>query len=127
MNVQGLHRMYVSMFQPVYVQCLSSSAVFRAGLVPRVCRRWHRITAHPSMWPTLDIKPQDSSMFAWLRQRSPGFRHLTLHVSAGCLQLPPGAWPRQYPGAASLRYICFDTMHTHRVVMPCSSDAPKST
>lgn len=52
--------------------------------MPRVCRRWHRITAHTSMWPTVEMTPRNSNMVAWLRQRSPGLRHLTLHVSAEC-------------------------------------------
>ena len=64
------------------VQRLWSLALCRAGSVPRVCRRWHRITAHASMWPVLRLTPRDSSVVAWLRQRSPGLRHLILQV--GC-------------------------------------------
>lgn len=62
-------------------QCPCSAAyrARRAGLVPRVCRRWHRITANASMWPDWCLAPRDSSVAAWLGQRSSGLRHLTLH------------------------------------------------
>ena len=62
----------------------------RAGSVPLVCRKWYRITAHPSMWPTVDMTPRDSSVVPWLRQRSQGLRHLLLHVSIECA-VPPAA------------------------------------
>ena len=69
-------------------QRLCSPAVFRAGSLPLVCRKWYKITAHPSMWSTVDMTPRDSSVVPWLRQRSQGLRHLTLHVSIECV-VPP--------------------------------------
>ena len=61
------------------------------------------------MWPALDIAPQNSSVVAWLQQRSPGLRQLTLEVSvvdapAGTADLLQSCVARPGPVAASLRY-----------------------
>jgi hypothetical protein len=63
----------------VQCPCSVASRTRRAGHVPRVCRRWHRIMARASMWPEVCVTPRDSSVVAWLRQRSSGLRQLTLH------------------------------------------------
>jgi hypothetical protein len=97
--------------------------------VARVCRRWHRITSHASMWPTLDMKPQDSRMVAWLRQRSAGLQHLTLTVSTRCAAVATDAdllhGPDQVEEPPPWAMSC--TKHIHRVVMPYSLEAPIST
>jgi hypothetical protein len=71
--------------------------ICRAGPVPQVCRRWHRITAQPSMWQTVDMTPRHPSVVPWLRQRSSSLRHLTLHVRrCNCHCTMPSccmAWP----------------------------------
>ena len=87
-NVCSGSALHVHQHVSASAQRLRSPAVFRAGSLPLVCRKWYRITAHPSMWSTVDMTPRDSSVVPWLRQRSQGLRHLTLHVSIECVVRP---------------------------------------
>jgi hypothetical protein len=62
---------------------------YRMATVPLVCVRWHGIMADASMWSVVDLQPlrdrnarHAGSMVAWLQQRGPGMRELTMQASA---------------------------------------------
>ena len=68
-------------------------------------------------------------MVAWLQQRSAGFQRLTLTVSTIRAAVATDAdllhGPGQVQGSPPCAMSC--TKHIHRVLMPCSLDAPMST
>jgi hypothetical protein len=124
-NCQGSARVFGA-----GVQCLCSAYSCRAALVPLVCRKWYRITAHPSMWPTVDMTPRDSSVVPWLRQRSQGLRHLTLHVSIECAVFPAATaqlqccMPQQVQTRSPChRVLTFANHPAQHAMVPCSCSA----
>jgi hypothetical protein len=58
------------------------------------------------------MTPHSSSVVAWLRQRSLGLRHLTLHVSTECVSschCPAAACPSNSNVASLLRVVTITT------------------